>query len=582
MSTQWAGCYRNIAPGHSAVDTGGLTIYGIAMPTLDWIGKKAVLNHHRQVPYHLLRCDEELSVGGPGSGNLLVQGDNLLALKALLPYYAGQVKCIYIDPPYNTGNENWVYNDAVNSPEIRNWLGQAVGGESKDLARSDKWLCMMYPRLSLLKEFLSLDGIIAVSIDDNELYDLGSLMDEIFGARNKLACAPWLAEPSGGKQKAALRKGHEYVLIYHNGDDSNLTREEKSTGKLDKRDKFGKYRKGRELLKWREQSLRSDRRRMWFPLLAPDGSQVYPIRNDGKEGRWRLGAENPLMLSILADPEHAHWEKRPFDAGVTVDGKTERWVPYEKTRTAKKSFGWTTWLDSFGYNADATRELKEIFGEKSFDTPKPTQLIQWIISLHEDEDVIVLDSFAGSGTTGHAVLEMNKCDGGNRRFILVEMEPEICRTVTAQRLTRVIRGYTRKGAAEKTQEVPGLGGGFRYCTLAEPMFDKTGSICPEVDFADLAAHVFFTETGEPIPKRATAKTPLIGQCKGTAYYLLFNGVLGDKRPDGANVLTAKVLERLPPHNGPKVVYGEGCRLGAARLKRESIVFKQVPYEVKVS
>ena len=161
------------------------------MPTLDWIGKKAVLNHHRQVPYHLLRCDVSLSVGDPDSGNLLVQSDNLVALKALLPYYAGKVKCIYIDPPYNTGNEKWIYNDAVNSPEIRRWLGKVVGAEAEDLSRHDKWLCMMYPRLSLLREFLTEDGAIFVSIDDTEAHHLKILMDEIFGARNFLCTFAW-------------------------------------------------------------------------------------------------------------------------------------------------------------------------------------------------------------------------------------------------------------------------------------------------------------------------------------------------------------------------------------------------------
>src|SRR6266436_1956247 len=161
------------------------------MPTLDWIGKKAVLNHHREVPYHLLKCDKELSVGDPGSGNLLVQGDNLLALKALLPYYAGQVKCIYIDPPYNTGNENWVYNDNVNSPVIRQWLGKAVGREAEDLSRHDKWLCMMYPRLALLREFLTPDGVIFVSIDDHEEHALRYLLDELFGARNFVGNVIW-------------------------------------------------------------------------------------------------------------------------------------------------------------------------------------------------------------------------------------------------------------------------------------------------------------------------------------------------------------------------------------------------------
>ena len=161
------------------------------MPTLDWIGKKAVVNHHREVPYHLLKCDNALSVGDPGSGNLLVQGDNLLALKALLPYYAGRVKCIYIDPPYNTGNENWVYNDAVNSPEMRKWLGKVVGAETEDLSRHDKWLCMMYPRLVVLKDFLSEDGAVFISIDDNEVASLRFLLNDVFGPRNFVATIAW-------------------------------------------------------------------------------------------------------------------------------------------------------------------------------------------------------------------------------------------------------------------------------------------------------------------------------------------------------------------------------------------------------
>ncbi len=161
------------------------------MPVLEWIGKQAVVNHHNQVPYRVLRCDEQLSVGDPGSGNLLVEGDNLHALKALLPYYAGQVKCIYIDPPYNTGNEQWVYNDNVNAPEIRKWLHQTVGDEAEDLSRHDKWLCMMYPRLVLLREFLRQDGVIFVSIDDNELAHLRALLDEVFGPRNFIGTVVW-------------------------------------------------------------------------------------------------------------------------------------------------------------------------------------------------------------------------------------------------------------------------------------------------------------------------------------------------------------------------------------------------------
>jgi len=480
------------------------------MPTLNWIGKEAVVNHHLQVPFHLLKDVPSFACGEPGNGNLIVQGDNLVALKALLPYYAGQVKCIYIDPPYNTGNENWVYNDNVNNPIIRDWLGKVVGGEGETLDRHDRWLCMMYPRLALLRQLLSRDGIIAVSIDDNELNLLGILLDNIFGIKNRLACVPWLAEPSGGKQKTALRKGHEYILIYYNGDDSNLTREEKSSGDLDKKDKFGKYRKGRELLKWGEQSLREDRPNMWFPLIAPDGTEVYPVRNDGREGRWRLGKENLLVLKILADSEHVHWEMRPYDNDIKVNGKHERWVPYEKIRNTKRSFGWSTWLDSHGYNADATRELKDIFGQKTFDTPKPVQLINWIVSIHQDDDALVLDSFAGSGTTAHAVLSLNKQDGGNRRFILIEMEQKIAREVTSERVRRVAEGYDNA----KGEKIEGLGGGFRYCELGEPLFYKTGKIREYVSFDDLARHVYFTETGEPLPRGSATTSPFLGECRG--------------------------------------------------------------------
>lgn len=523
----------------------------------------------------MLRCNKELSVGDPGTGNLLVQGDNLEALKALLPYYAGKVKCIFIDPPYNTGHKDWAYNDKVDSPEMRNWLGATVGAEGEDLTRHDKWLCMMYPRLRLLQEFLSRDGIIAVSIDDNELNALGVLLDDVFGARNRLACAPWLAEPSGGKEKTGLRGGHEYLFIYHNGDDRSISREMRSTGKLDKKDRWGKYRKGRELMKWGGISLRKDRRGQWFPLRTPDGTEVWPIRNDGEEGHWRWGKDQK-MVPILEDPERAHWELRPFDEGVSWRGAHERWVPYEKIRDASRSIGWSTWLDSYGYNADATRELKDIFGSKTFDTPKPTSLVQWIVSLHADDDALVLDSFAGSATTGHAVLRLNSEDGGTRRFILIEMEAEVCRNVAAERLRRVIGGYKgRKGS-----DVAGLGGGFRFCQLGPTLFDADGRVRDEVSFRELAQHVYFTETGEPLPTAKNGRTPLLGVHNGTAVYLLYNGVLKDKTPGGGNVLTRGVLRELPAHDGPKVVYGNACLVGPRVLRDNGITFRQVPYEIR--
>jgi len=570
----------------------------MAMPTLDWIGKKAVLNHHRQVPYHLLRCDEKLSVGDPGSGNLLVEGDNLLALKALLPYYAGQVKCIYIDPPYNTGNENWVYNDAVNSPEMRKWLGHVVGGEAEDLSRHDKWLCMMYPRLALLREFLTADGVILISLDDNEVHHGRCLCDEIFGGRNFIGTFVW--EGALKNDSRFISVSHDYVFCY--GRNFDLLRDSKVRWRVRKegideiyveverirREYSDPASMNAALKKWFAQLDKTNPARQHRHYNRIDAAGVYfpgDISWPGGGGP-SYDILHPLTGKPVVKPKRG-WvfaKKETFIEQVQQNridfGADETRVPKLK-RYLLETEGQVLPSVFYADRRAARQKLRAIMGTEVFQNPKDCDILAMLLEAIADPNALVLDSFAGSGATAHAVLGLNKTDGGNRRFILVEMEPEICRTVTAQRLARAVQGYEAANG-EKSKHVEGLGGAFRYCTLAEPLFDETGSIHPEVAFADLAAHVFFTETGEPIPKRATGKTPLIGKCKGTAYYLLFNGVLGDKRPDGGNVLTGKTLGQFPPHEGPKVVYGEGCRLGAARLKRENIVFKQVPYEVKVS
>jgi adenine-specific DNA-methyltransferase len=370
------------------------------MPTLHWIGKEKVVNHHMDVPFRVLEHKYGFSEKGEqaeptNSGNKIIHGDNLEALKALLPEYQGKIKCIYIDPPYNTGNEGWVYNDNVNDPKIKKWLHELVGKEGEDLSRHDKWLCMMYPRLRLLHRLLDYDSYIAISIDDNELFNLGLIMNEIFGQNKRLACIPVKAEPSGGKGKDALRIGHEYLLVYCKGNTSGLKLETKDVTGTTLKDKKGEYTKGRELSKWGSESLRQDREDMWFPLISPDGTEVFPIRNDGKEGRWRWGKRNPKIIEILKDPTNAHWEKRKYDEGIIIDGLNERWFPFEKIRKKEKNFGWNTWLDSIGYNSEGTKEIKEIFSEKIFDTPKPTGLVEWIINLMKDPNGIVLDSFVG-------------------------------------------------------------------------------------------------------------------------------------------------------------------------------------------
>ena len=531
------------------------------MPTLNWIGKEAVVNHHRQVPYYLLRCDNSLSCGDPDSGNLLVEGDNLLALKALLPYYAGQVKCIYIDPPYNTGNENWVYNDNVNSPEMRKWLGKVVGKEGEDLTRNDKWLCMMYPRLSLLKDFLKEDGVIFISIDSNEIHRIRFLLDDIFGPKNFVEQFIWRSRLGKGGTANQTATIHEYILCY-------ARRIEKAVFARDSKVSNGKLERLRQ---WGQGDRREDRPTMFYPIIAPDGKELLPIKPDGTEGRWRVVKKR---MKFLLDNNQVEFIKQG-------DGRIEAYRVIPKGHITYSAIDSIIDNKIVGTTADGSKILKNILGESVFDYPKPVNLVKYLINLLCCKDDIIMDSFAGSGTTGHAVLKMNQEDGGRRKFILIEMVKDVCNKITCNRLKKVAEGYDCEQNG-KTVKEEGLGGGFRYCKLDRPLFDETGKISELVKFGDLAAHVFFTETGRPIPKRANGENPFLGSANGTGYYLLFNGILGDKTPEGGNVLTGKVLANLPKHNGAKVIFGEGCRLGDARLRREQITFKQLPYEIKVS
>ncbi|HAI14247.1 MAG TPA: hypothetical protein DCM28_21260 [Phycisphaerales bacterium] len=535
------------------------------MPTLDWIGKSAVVNHHRQVPYRLLQTDEKLSAGDPDAGNLLVQGDNLEALKALLPYYAGQVKCIYIDPPYNTGNEGWVYNDNVNSPEIRKWLDKAVGKEAEDLSRHDKWLCMMYPRLSLLREFMREDGVIFVSIDDNEVASLRILMDEIFGPQNFMALLVWKARQYlDSRSLTGVSLDHEYILVY-----SKIRGGARLKGK-DRDDTKYKNPDNDSRGVWMSRSIlglanAKDRPNLHYDLIDPSTNIAYPCpANTG----WRYSKET--MSGKISEGRIIFPQKK--------SGRPREKVFLKELQTSHTGF--PSIIDGV-YTADGSHAIREIFGDQVFSFPKAPELIKMLVNQVVDRDSIVLDSFAGSGTTGQAVLELNQQDGGNRRFVLVEMDTNVSQNITLNRLRHVINGYVKKGKIkEKTKP---LGSGFRFCHLGASLFDEHGNIDREVRFSDLARHVYFTETGVPIPKQPRKNCPLLGVYQGTAYYLLYNGVLGDKRPDGGNVLTSKVLALLPDHpagSGPKVIYGEACRIGTTKLKNLGIEFKQLPYQIK--
>jgi adenine-specific DNA-methyltransferase len=299
---------------------------------------------------------------------------------------------------------------------------------------------------------------------------------------------------------------------------------------------------------------------MLFEVSTKSG-ELHPARG------WIYGRDRMLQL---IEEDRILWPNRPNGRP-----RLKRFITDMQSQTT----GYSTILQAKP-NVAGTKEQRQLFGEKVFAFPKPTDLVKLLIDQISDDNSLILDSFAGSGTTGNAVLELNSADGGNRKFILVEMEPDVCRHVTAKRLRLVADGFSHENG-EKKQQITGLGGGFKYCILGKPMFDEVGNIAESVSFSDLAAHVFFTETGVPIPDR-NVKSPLLGIHEGKAVYLLFNGVMGDRRPQGGNVLTGKVLAELPPHEGPKVIYGEGCRLSQPRLRREGIVFKQVPYEIKVS
>jgi len=534
------------------------------MPTLNWIGRKAVESHHKAVPFHLLKCDAKLSVGQPEGGNLLVEGDNLLALKALLPYYAGQVKMIYIDPPYNTGNEKWKYNDNVNSGQIRDWLGRVVGGEGEDLSRHDKWLCMMYPRLTLLAQFLRHDGLIFVSIDDNEASLLKLLLDEIFGPDNFVQQIVWKNKYGPGAMTSGFGNIHEYIFCYSRSPISSieapLSSEEAAKYKL--RDSKFETRGGYVTQALATRS-KDDRPNLVYPVTYR-GEEIWPDK------QWIWARER--MEAAIANDEVIFRKSK---------GKwSVRFKQYLRDENGRPRLAKPISILQGPFNQEGTWEIEAIFGRKEFQNPKPTALVSYLLSMivngHDSRDILVLDSFAGSGTTAHAVLQLNKQDGGNRRFILVEMESNIARDITAERIRRVALGYRNR----QGERVEGLAGTFRYCTLGPTLFDANGRISEEVRYTELASHIYFVETGEPLTKRANGKTPLLGICRGVGIYLLYNGVLKDKSPEGGNVLTRSVLEHLPPHDGPKVVYGTSCRLGSERLRREGITFKQIPYAIK--
>jgi adenine-specific DNA-methyltransferase len=536
------------------------------MPTLTWIGKSAVIDHHTHVPIHLLVEQPERGAGDPASDNLLIEGDNLLALKALLPRYAGQVKCIYIDPPYNTGDESWVYNDNVNSPEIRRWIGDAVGREAEDFSRHDKWLCMMHPRMQLLAQLLRPDGFLFVSLNDIELARFRLMMEEILPPRSFVTSLIWKSRRNlDNRSLHNVSVDHEYVLVYRLGD-GRFRGTDKDLSKYSNPDNDPRG-------EWMSDNLvglatKERRPNLHYDLINPETGDVYPPPDKG----WRYSRET--MAQKIAEGRILWPTKK--------DGRPRHKKFFNDLQD--EFAGFSSFVEC-GNTNEGTEEVSRIMGGEQFIFPKPRSLVESLLQQVTSGDDLILDSFAGTGTTGHAVLALNRLDGGSRRFILVEIDPKIAQSITHQRLQRSITGYRWTDAQKNQRQEPGLGGGFRYCTLGATIFDSVGQIRPEVSFADLAQFVFFAETGQPLPASAAPQSPLLGVAGGRAVYLLYNGILKDVAPDSGNVLTRAVLHALPAPGddgmGQRVVYGAACLLSTAHLRQANVVFRQIPYELRI-
>jgi adenine-specific DNA-methyltransferase len=518
------------------------------MPTLTWTGKEKVINHHQEVPFRVLehRYGFNASAGQTnqetGSGNKIIHGDNLLALKTLLPEYEGRIKCIYIDPPYNTGNEGWVYNDNVNDPKIKKWLGEVVGREGEDLNRHDKWLCMMYPRLKLLHKLLSPDGVIFVSIDDIEVSNLRLIMDDIFGKNKFIAQLIWKSRQNkDNRNVTGVSVDHEYVLCYG----SKLRGSER---KLDQyknpdNDPRGLWTSG-NMVGLATQDARPN---LHYDLIDPVTGINY--------GRPKLGWRyDKNRMAKLIKENRVIWPSDP-------SGRPR--VKNYLAELTQEFTGYSSFIGQDIYTRNGSAEISEIFGERIFDFPKPSSLIRELINQVTDQDSIILDSFAGSGTTAHAVLNLNKQDGGNRKFILVEME-DYAETITAERVRRVMKGYN---------STEGTGGEFDYYELGRPLFRAEGELNEDIPVEKIRNYVFYTETKRPLIKETDSNNPyFLEKWKDTGYYFYYE-------KDRITTLDPDFLATIDVTAEQHLIYADKCLLDKDFLANKQIIFKKIPRDI---
>ncbi len=555
------------------------------MASLNFKGKSAVWNHHLSVPYHTFEKDKKSSLSGQSENeNLLIEGDNLLALKALLPKYQGKIKCIYIDPPYNTGNEGWVYNDNVNNPIIKSWLGETVGKEGEDLSRHDKWLCMMTPRLKLLQELLADEGIIFVSIDENEVHHLKCLMNEIFGAENFIAELPTIMNLKGNQDEFGFAGTHEYTLVYAKIKNEKLILNDFILDEEEaedwQEDDIGFFKKGANLKSTGTNAPREKRPNLYFPLYISKNNElsierqskndieIYPI-TDGKEMSWRWGKDKFI--------------REPYN--IIISGEGSNISIYKKQRPSlgdlpskkPKSLFYKPEYSS----GNGTAQLKNLFGKKIFDNPKPVDLIKDFLNIAGNKDAIILDSFAGSGTTAQAVLELNKEDGeeGKRKFILIQLPETLSEKAQAKSagydyVHEITRDRIKKVISRDKLEV-----GFTYYKLGSPIDGKSllsGKDLPTWD--SFAKYAHYLATGKPIEevKKPKESWEIISGTKGTGIYLIYK----DKIEDLKNLaITRDWLESIKDKKGKKIVYAPACFLDKEVLDEYEISFVQIPFNL---
>lgn len=528
------------------------------MPTLEWIGKSKVVNHHLDVPYCVLNRKYSYDENGQheednSSENMIIHGDNLLALKSLLPQYEGKIKCIYIDPPYNTGEDGWIYNDNVNDSRFKQWLGAVVGKEGEDLSRHDKWLCMMYPRLKLLHRLLSDDGAIFISIDENELYNLKLTCDEIFGSRNHIATFVWEKRLNRENRKEVSSR-HDYIVCFaKNKHEKERTIKllEMSGEALDRYKNPDNDPRG----PWKSDPITAQAghatKNQFYTLTIPNGRAFTPPAGSC----WRYTKEK--FEELLAD--NRIW--------LGVSGNN---VPRKKTFLYEKDRGLTPetlWFATdVSTNESAKNELRYMFSDTvPFVTPKPHELVERIIQLTCDDDSIILDSFAGSGTTAHAVLNMNKQHGGNRKFILIEMM-DYADTITAERVKRVIDGY-----GEGKKVVAGTSGNFSFYELGAPIFN--GDVLNEdIGEDEIRKYVYFTETKQSLPPRKADEPYYMGTYMDVSYYFNY-------ARDSITTLNRDILHTVKTKSEGYIMYADLCTLSTRELEKWHITFKKIPRDI---